>query len=167
MRFWDSSAVVPLLVQEPTSDATAETYAGDPAVVAWWGTPVECASALARLERDGALALDDLTVALTSLAAIADAWHEVQPVPAVRQAAMRLLLLHDLRAAGSLQLAAALTAAEGQPNALEFVTLDDRLARAAQREGFPVVQPRLPGEAIQAVAPASLSAKTLSSGSLK
>ena len=88
------------------------------------------------------MALDDLTVALGSLADAAEAWHEVQPVPVVRQTAMRLLLVHDLRAGDALQLAAALTAAEGQPVALEFVTLDDRLGRAALREGFPVVQPR-------------------------
>ena len=111
-------------------------------MVAWWGTQLECTSALARLERDGAMALDDLTVALGSLADAAEAWHEVQPVPVVRQTAKRLLLVHDLRAGDALQLAAALTAAEGQPVALEFVTLDDRLGRAALREGFPVVQPR-------------------------
>ena len=142
MRFWDSSALVPLFVQESTSAAVAATYAADSAVVAWWATPVECTSALARLERDGALALDGLTVAMSSLADAVGAWHEVQPVPLVRQTAMRLLLVHDLRAADALQLAAALTAAEGQPDALGFVTLDDRLARAAVREGFPVVQPR-------------------------
>jgi predicted nucleic acid-binding protein len=142
VRFWDSSALVPLFVQESTSASVAEAYAGDPAVVAWWGTPLECASALARLERDGGLALDGLTVALGSLAAAADTWHEVQPVRVVRQAALRLLLVHDLRAADALQLAAALTAAEGQPDALGFVTLDDRLAQAAVREGFAVLQPR-------------------------
>lgn len=142
MRFWDSSALVPLFVQEQTSAAVADTYAADPAVVAWWGTPLECASALARLERDGAMELDELTAALESLADFADAWHEVQPVPSVRQTAMRLLRVHDLRAADALQLAAALTSAEGQPDALGFVTLDERLAKAAVREGFPVVQPR-------------------------
>lgn len=142
MRFWDSSALVPLFIQESSSSAVAESYERDPQIVAWWGTQLECASALARLEREGSLALDGLTAALGSLAAAADAWHEVQPVPAVRQTAMRLLLVHDLRAADALQLAAAVTAAEGQPDALGFVTLDDRLARAALREGFPVLQPR-------------------------
>ena len=125
MRFWDSSALVPLFVQESTSASIAETYANDPAVVAWWGTQLECTSAFARLERDGSMTLDDLTVALGSLADAAEAWHEVQPVPLVRQTAMRLLLMHDLRAGDALQLAAALTAAEGQPDALGFVTLDD------------------------------------------
>ena len=43
-------------------------------------------------------------------------------------------------AADSLQLAAALVAAEHQPQALEFVSLDERLNEAASREGFPVVR---------------------------
>ena len=143
MRFWDSSALVPLFVQESTSalvppKPTRPIQPWSP----WWGTQLECTSALARLERDGDLSLADLTIALGSLADAADAWHEVQPVPLVRQTAARLLLVHDLRAGDSLQLAAALTAAEGQPEALGFVTLDDRLGRAAIREGLPVVQPR-------------------------
>jgi hypothetical protein len=50
-----------------------------------------------------------------------------------------LLRVHDLRAADALQLAAAIAAAEGQPASLELVCLDDRLIRAAEREGFPIV----------------------------
>ncbi len=110
--------------------------------MAWWGTHIECASALTRLERDDRLAGAVLTVALGRLAEFAAAWHEVQPVAPVRQTAIRLLRVHDLRAVDSLQLAAAIVAAEGQPAAMSFVTLDDRLAMAANREGFPVIQPR-------------------------
>ena len=142
MRFWDSSALLPLLVQEATSRAVARSYETDRSVVAWWGSQVECASALTRLEREDRLAGAALTVALGRLAEFAAAWHEVQPVAPVRQTAIRLLRVHDLRAADSLQLAAALVAAEGQPETMGFVTLDDRLAHAADREGFPVVQPR-------------------------
>ena len=54
MRFWDSSALVPLCVDEPATDAALALLAEDPEVAVWWATPVECASALARLERDGA-----------------------------------------------------------------------------------------------------------------
>jgi uncharacterized protein len=142
MRFWDSSALLPLLVREASSKAVAATYETDPSVVAWWGSQIECASALARLEREDRLAGGGLTVSLGRLADLAAAWHEVQPVAPVRQIAIRLLRVHDLRAADSLQLAAALVAAEGQPATLAFVTLDDRLAIAADREGFPAIQPR-------------------------
>ena len=142
MRYWDSSALLPLLVEEATSAAVAEAYAQGPEVVAWWATHVECASALTRLEREGHLGGSDLSAALARLAGLAAAWHEVQALPAVRQTAIRLLRVHDLRAADALQLAAALTAAEAQPESLDFVTLDDRLALAADREGFTVVHPR-------------------------
>ena len=141
MRFWDSSALLPLLVREATSKTVAATYEADPSVVAWWGSQIECASALARLEREDRLAGAGLTVALGRLAEFAAAWHEVQPVAPVRQIAIRLLRVHELRATDSLQLAAAVVAADGQPATMAFVSLDDRLAVAADREGFPVIQP--------------------------
>ena len=46
---------------------------------------------------------------------------------------------HPLRTADALQLGAALVAADGDPQSLELVTLDRRLADAARREGFPVL----------------------------
>ena len=48
---------------------------------------------------------------------------------------------HPLRAADALQVGAALVAAEESPATLEFVTLDRKLAVAAEREGFRVVGP--------------------------
>ncbi len=104
----------------------------------WWATEVECVSALARLEREKALTEAATTVALERLDLLADSWNEVQPVAAVRTAARRLLRVHALRAADALQLAAAVVAAEGQPASLRIVTLDERLAAAARREGFAV-----------------------------
>jgi hypothetical protein len=50
-----------------------------------------------------------------------------------------MLRVHDLRAADALQLAAGVAAAEGRPATLAFVCLDERLAAAAEREGFGVV----------------------------
>ena len=141
MRFWDSSAVVPLLVGEPAHAAAMREFDRDPEIIAWWSTSVECVSALARLEREGAVAADDTRTSLARLDALAAAWHEIQPVVPVRQRAIRLLRVHPLRAADALQLAAAITAAEDQPSTLPFVTFDDRLAVAAEREGFNVVQP--------------------------
>jgi predicted nucleic acid-binding protein len=46
--------------------------------------------------------------------------------------------VHILRAADALQLAAAVVVAEGLPSSLDIVTLDERLAAAARREGFTV-----------------------------
>lgn len=141
MRFWDSSAVVALLVREPSSAAAMREFELDPEVLAWWGTETECVSALARLEREGSLSGASLADALRRLDALSLAWREVQPTATVRRTETRLLRVHPLRAADAHQLAAAIVAAEGQPATLPFVTLDDRLADAAGREGFTVIRP--------------------------
>lgn len=141
MRFWDTSAVVPLLVSEPASPAVRQVYGRDPDIVAWWATAPECVSALARLERDGALTSTSILEALHRLDELSIGWREVEPVGRVHQVAIRLLRVHPLRAADALQLAAAIVASEEQPATLPFVTLDKRLARAGEREGFVVVRP--------------------------
>ena len=138
MTFWDTSAIVPLLVEEPTSKAVAARHAADPAMLVWWATEVECASALCRLEREGALASKDLRTALARLDRLASRWFEVLPVAAVRDTARRLLRVHPLRAADALQLGAAIEAAEGRPSGSLFLTFDLRLQEAALREGFDI-----------------------------
>lgn len=136
MKFWDASAIVPLLLAEARRETLLELIQGDPAIVVWWGTPVECGSAIARRERDGALDLADATAALARLRSLAKSWSEVVASDSVRSAALRLLRTHPLRAADSLQLAAAIVAAEGDSASLPFVCLDERLREAADREGF-------------------------------
>lgn len=138
MKFWDSSAIVPLLVAEPASQEIAATLDADGELICWWGTPVECASALARREREGSVTAADVAVALGRLDALRTAWAEVQPTDRVRAVAIRLLRTHSLRAPDAFQLAAAIAAAEDHPETLPFVTLDDHLAEAAVREGFSV-----------------------------
>lgn len=138
MKFWDSSALVPLLVEEEATLLLRDLYLGEPGAIAWWGTPVECASAVSRLEREDKLSPTAATEALERLDALARHWHRIEPLDAVLETARRLLRVHPLRAADALQLAAAFLASEGRPSTLEFVCLDERLAIAAQREGFPV-----------------------------
>ena len=139
MKFWDASAIVPLLLTEASTKYLQALAVKDPDILVWWGTEVECASAIARLERDGDL--DEATVvrAFERLKQVAGGWHEVDPTDAVREAAVRFVRVHPLRAADSLQLAAAFVAAERRPASLELITLDDRLAVAARKEGFAVV----------------------------
>ena len=107
-------------------------------MLVWWGTPIECTSAIARRERDDALTVADASICIDRLRALASAWHEILPEEPVRGLALRLLRVHPLRTADSLQLAAAIIASEHQPATLEFVSLDTRLNDAASREGFPV-----------------------------
>ena len=140
MRFWDSSAIIPLTVAEASTEAMQAIAEKDPVMCVWWAAEIECVSALARLEREGALTDTATMVALERLDLLAESWNEVQPVVAVRGAARRLLRVHTLRAADALQLAAATVAAEGLPSSLDIVTLDERLAAAARREGFSVYE---------------------------
>ena len=136
MKFWDSSALVPLLIEEEMTVPLRDLYLGAPGTITWWGTSIECASALCRLERENKLSAREVTNALERLDALARHWHRIEPVDAVLETARRLLRVHPLRAADSFQLAAAFLASEGRPSTLEFVCLDDRLVTAAQREGF-------------------------------
>ena len=139
MRFWDASAVVPLLVTEEASARIEAIEAQDPAITIWWGTPVECVSAFARLRREGALGAPDMAQALTGLRRRAASWTEVVPTADVREQAIRLVRVHDLRSADALQLAAAIVAADFQASSLPFVTLDARQGEAADKEGFVVI----------------------------
>jgi uncharacterized protein len=143
MRFWDSSAIVPLLAGETYTGPMTREYEADPAMLVWWTASVECASALARREREGRLRGGPLSEAIDRLTSLESAWREIEPVDRVRRAAVRLLRVHPLRAAEALHLGAALVAAEDDPRTLPFVTLDDELALAAEREGFVVVGPGL------------------------
>jgi hypothetical protein len=138
MKFWDASAIVPLVVAETSTAQIQALAARDPAMLVWWATDVECASAIARLERDGALDDKGAAQAFDRLMQLAGSWHQIEPSDPIRETAVRLLRVHPLRAADALQLAAAIIAAERRPASLEMVTLDERLALAARKEGFMV-----------------------------
>lgn len=140
MKFWDASAIVPLLIAEVSTRRLLVLAAEDPAMLVWWGSEIECASALARAEREAAIDTNGAVAAFSRLAQLKAAWHEINPSDAVRETAARFLRVHPLRAADALQLAAAFAAAEGRPPSLELVTLDDRLCIAARKEGFAVVE---------------------------
>lgn len=139
MRFWDSSGIVPLLVAQSKTGSVQRILKTDPEILVWWASETECASAIARLERQAALDEPSATKAFQRLDNFKEAWHEVQPSEAIRITARRLLRVHNLRAADSLQLAAALTASETKPASLEVVSLDERMVDAAVREGLVVV----------------------------
>jgi uncharacterized protein len=140
VRFWDASAIVPLLVTETTTRAVQTLAARDAAMLVWWATEVECASAIARLEREDALDEAAVREAFQRLTQLATGWHEVDPSDSIRETGVRFLRVHPLRAADALQLAAAFIAAERRPSSLQVVTLDDRLAAAARKEGFLVIE---------------------------
>jgi predicted nucleic acid-binding protein len=139
VRFWDSSAIVPLCLEQPSTTSCRAALKADPEMVVWWSSVVECASAIARLHRDGVLQPSEERAARESLEILRQSWHEVQPGAGLREQALRLLRLHHLRAADALQLAAALEWS-GTPAVGVFMSFDDRLNAAAWREGFSPTQ---------------------------
>lgn len=139
MRFWDTSALLPLVFDEPSSPELRRLAAADEAPVVWMLSSVELLSALARVERTSR-GLDDLLSGVRRDAIeLVRRCRPVTHVDAVRQRAERLVSVHALTAADALQLAAALVVSREQPETLEFVTLDKVLARAARLEGFRVI----------------------------
>jgi predicted nucleic acid-binding protein len=133
MQFWDSSALVARLAGEPGAIKLHTLPASSPLVV-WWGTRLECESALARMERTMTGSRVLVAAYRQHLATLADHWHEVQPTPAIRGRAVELVRRWPLRAADALQLSAALEVAAPDPTHLQLITLDIRLADAARGE---------------------------------
>ena len=140
MRFWDSSALVPLLIeQEFTLKAQSIWKDSQSAPIIWWGSLIECFSALTRLEREQRISAEVFEAAQKALRMLSQACNEIQPTNIVREKTLRLLRVHSLRAADAQQLAAALIASEDLSSPISFVCFDERLAIAARREGFTVL----------------------------
>ena len=143
MKFWDTSAIVPLLVVESSTDTARTILTGDSSVVVWWGTRTECVSALNRQIRDGSLRIEDERQVRQVLQQLTDAWSEVQPSEILRSTAERLLAVHALRAADAFQLAAALHWCQRQPMNRDLVSFDVQLRDAAYKEGFTILPPQI------------------------
>ena len=140
MKFWDTSALVPLFIAERESARAERWLRADPGVIVWMLTRVELLSAIARRRREDPRANRVLRTARMNLLEAWNEWMEVIDMPAARRQAERLVETHHpLRAADALQLGAALVACEGVASSLTFVTLDRNQAEAAEREGFTVL----------------------------
>jgi len=137
--FWDTSALVPLCVRQRSTHHAIGLYKSYEVVV-WWATPVEIASALARLLRMKQLEPGDWSGARKLAKSLADSWSVIQPSDSLRRRAADLVDDYDLRAADSLQLAAALEWCEGEPRDCVFLTLDQKLREAALLSGFDAKQ---------------------------
>ena len=139
MRYWDASALVPLVAAEDGTGEARRWLGDDPAVATWAWTRVEIAGAIERRAREGGLSRAERRSALDRFASLAGAWDEVTDVLAVRARAMALLGRHPLRAADAGQLAAALLLGDELDDPLAFVCLDERLAIAAEGEGLATI----------------------------
>ena len=135
MIFWDTSAIIPLLVDEPRSERVREVLESDRRMIVWWVTTVECWSAIARLRREGGIPDVGEERGGIVLERLRASWVEIEPSEEVRAHARRLLRSHVLRASDALQLGAALVWS-GSPAEGALATFAVRLAAAAHVEGF-------------------------------
>jgi uncharacterized protein len=136
--FWDSSALVPMCLQQRFS-ATARQLSETYEVVAWWATPVEARSVFARELRAGALTASEYRQALQKFNVIRAGWYEIQPAEELREIAETMLERYQLRGADALQLAAAYVWSGGRPFERYFICCDKRLLDAAKEAGFRVI----------------------------
>lgn len=139
MRYWDASALLPLVVDEPGTALARGWLEEDGEVCTWAWTQVELASAIERRAREGRLPTSLRQRLLREIALLGSHLVEVTDLLAVRSRALPLLARYPLRAADAAQLAAALVVADPDPTSLTFVCLDRRLTDAASREGMPVL----------------------------
>lgn len=139
MKFWDTSAVVPLVIDEPVTPEMRALLRRDRDVIVWMLTGVELLSTLGRLGRLSTGLADVLPGVRIEAMDLFQRWASVTHVEGVRRRAERLVGVHPLSAADAMQLGAALMAAGDRPETLDVVTLDRNLARAAQLEGFRVL----------------------------
>jgi predicted nucleic acid-binding protein len=139
VRFWDSSALAPLVMEEPRSHACRRLLKDRSGVAVWAFTRTEMTSAVWQRARMSALPSATVMKALNRIEALSRGWSEIIDLEQVRDRAERLLGSHDLRAADALQLAAALVLTRDRPRGHDFVTADGALGRAAAAEGFNVL----------------------------
>ena len=139
MRYWDASALVPLIVAEPDSESVRTWLSEDDHIVTWVWTRTEIIGAIEWRTREGSLSRLQRRDVLERFNAFADSWDEVTEVLAVRSRANALLARHSLRAADAGQLGAALLVQEQLASPLTFVCLDQRLSSAAELESLQVI----------------------------
>ena len=140
--YWDTSAIVSVCVPGQSRAWLSELLHGQTRMVVWWGTPVEAASAFQRLHSEQVLCGNTLRQAEDRFLDLRRAWLQVSPGEELRELAETMPERYALRAMDSFQLAAALVWCDRDSRGRGFVTLDRRLAEAAEAAGF-TVRPRL------------------------
>lgn len=143
MKFWDTSAILPLCVDEIFTEQMKGYLRDDQHIAAWWGTYLECVSTFSHLKRDGVFSFEEMKEARMPLEELSEHWTEIIPSRELRDQAARLISIHPLKAADSLQLSSAVIWAEYKTSRCVFVCLDKTLRTAARKEEFHVLPEKL------------------------
>ena len=138
MSFWDSSALVPLCTSEARSILAGRLWKQFSEKFVWWETSVEICSALARLERENKISAQKRSKAEQRLEILEKVWTEIQPEPRIKELARTFPSTYGLKAADSLQLAAALVWCNEIPKNKDFISGDAKLLKVAEDVGFTI-----------------------------
>lgn len=134
MRFWDSSALVPLLSDEETTDVVQALFREDRNIVTAFITPVELISAVCR---KAGVNRDLRRQAMRRYAVLEANWTLVDDYEQLMASARSIAAQRCLRTGDAIHLACALRARPDK--SLPFVTFDGELIFAARDEGFTVL----------------------------
>jgi uncharacterized protein len=138
--YFDASAFVKLLAEEPGSDLAAELWDGCDAAVSSRLAYPEVRAALAAAAQNHDLATEDLDAAEQAWSGYWAATRPVELTAAVEQHAGRLADLHSLRGADAVHLASALAIADTD---LIVAVWGRRLHAGAQAAGLRVAPAQL------------------------
>jgi len=136
LAFWDSSALVKLLVEEAGTDVAVALWDESSGVVASRLAVPEVSAALASAERRGRVDQAAVRNAHDEWRRYADALHFMEVSTEIADRAAVLVVGHPLSGADAVHLATALALREVEP---VLATWDRRLATAAVAEGLAVV----------------------------
>lgn len=137
--FWDSSALIPLCIDQPATPV-AKKFSHEYEPVIWWATPVEIRSSFARLWRMKEINESGLVTAHRCLVELESEWREIDPSPSLRDLAEEFPNRYGLRAADALQLAAASIWTMRRPANRPFLSGDHKLLEAARNMGFQAIE---------------------------
>jgi len=137
--FFDTSAIVPLCVAQPTSQKARQAYRNFHRQIVAWTALIEATGAIYRAVRLGGLSKSNAKRALDRLAQLEKRWTEIMATDRVRELAIDALQTYDLRAGDAIQLASAMVWCKEKPRNRSFVCFDHRLAEAGRSAGFDII----------------------------
>ncbi len=133
--FCDASALVPFCLHEATSQRV-RAYLRRHTPVVWWASRVEICGAVARLLRFGDIDPKEADRALSYLETVSRVWSEIHPDDLLRDLACELVAKYPLRAADSMQLAAALVWCRQSPHGQNLHLRRSAIGRRRQSGRF-------------------------------
>ena len=135
IAYFDTSALIPLIIDEPSTDRCARLWDGADRVVSARLLYPEARAALARAERTRRISPRQHAAAIAELENLSGQIDHIELTARLARVAGDLAQVHGLRGYDAVHLAAAASALDGQ---LVVVTGDVELAKAARSMGMAV-----------------------------